>query len=167
MSSRGPEPRWKHAAFGVGLKQFVWGGEGRSAGIQTTQIESFDVSSVDWEEPQLLQGSPPDRLWGMAVATDGEKAYSFGGWNGSTRISNIYEIDLQTLQCREIPPGPASFYSPPGISRSRLVCYSDKLVVCGGYADHGYANDLYVFDLRESESIWEHSIRYIQDTSEI
>ena len=149
MSSQEPQPRYRHAAFGVGLKHFLWGGDGFTQN-QTTQIETFDISSGKWEEPRLLQGSLPDRLWSMAVTTDGEYAYSFGGYSGSTRTSNIYEINLRTMRCRELRPQSSS-HAPKGTSASRIVCFDERLVVYGGYADQGYTDDLYVFDLRKSE----------------
>lgn len=151
MSSRElePQPRWKHAAFGAGLNHFVWGGDGGSAKIQAQQIETFDVSSAKWKKPQLLQGSLPGRMYGMAITTDGESVFSFGGWNGSAHVNTIYEINPRTLKCREILPETSN--SPPGISRSGIVCFNGTLVVCGGYTDAGHIDDLYVFDLRNSE----------------
>lgn len=147
MLLREPQPRRWHAALGVGDKHFLWGGQGDS--IRTTQIETFDVFSTKWVEPQLLQGSLPDRLDSMAVATDGEKAYTFGGYRGSTRINNIYEINLLTSQCKEIPP--ASSYSPPGVAGSGMVYWNEQLVVYGEYTSKGRTNDLHVFDLKKSK----------------
>lgn len=155
MSSREPQPRWKHAAFGVGLKHFVWGGDGGCAKIQTRQIEVFDISSAKWEEPQLLQGSAPlpDRLWDMAVITDGENAFSFGGWKGSTRINNIYEINSRTLQCDELQPASHTHQVvPQGAAGSRTVHFDEKLPFYAGETDDdGRIDDLYVFDLKKSE----------------
>ena len=153
MSTNNPEPRWKRAAFGVGMKHFVWGGDdGSAAGIPTTHIQTFDVSSTKWKEPQRLQGSLPDGLRDMAVTTDGECAYLFGGWNGSTCINTIYEINSRTLECKEILS--ASSFSPPALSGSRIVYQNNKLVVQGGYTDDGrYNDDLYIFDKRSGERL--------------
>ena len=147
MSSREPQPRWLHGAFGVGLKYFLWGGAG-SLTIRTAEIETFDITSAQWLNPQPLKGSPPDRLEGMAVTTDGDYAYSFGGWNGSTS-NHIYEINSRTLQCMKIPL--ASSYSPPEIQYSAIVCFNEKLVAYRGWTGQGPTDDLYVFDLRKSE----------------
>ena len=155
MSSREPRPnvrepqrRWMHAAFGVGSKHFLWGGEGSSA-IRTAQIETFDVSSAKWQEPLLLKGSPPGSLDGMAVTTDGDSAYSFGGWDGSTHTNSIYEINTRTLECRHVLP--TSSYSPPGVAHSSILLYNKQLVAFGGDTDKGPTNDLYIFDLRKGE----------------
>ena len=149
MSSRELQRRFYHAAFGFGSKHFLWGGLGSPA-IQTAQIETFDVFSTKWQEPLLLKGSPPDRLYGMAVTTDGgDSAYSFGGYEGSTRTNSIYEINTETLECRHVLP--ASTYSPPRVAGSRMVSFKDVLVVYGGITDKGPTKDLYVFDLRKGE----------------
>ena len=147
MSSKETQPRQRHAAFGVGDKHFLWGGLGDS--IPTTQMETFNVFSTKWVEPQLLKGSFPDRLNSMAVTTDGVKAYTFGGQRGSTRINNIYEINPLTLQCTKISP--ASFYSPPSVAGSGMVFFNQNLVVYGGLADDGSTNHLHAFDLRTGE----------------
>ena len=146
--SREPRPRWYHAAFGVGSKHFLWGGDGSPA-IQTAQIETFDISSATWQEPLLLKGSPPGRLDGMAVTTDGNSAYSFGGYVGSIRTNSIYEINTQTLECTDVLPTSSS--SPPGVAFSDMVFFQNLLVVYGGHTDKGPTNDLYIFDLRRGE----------------
>lgn len=151
MSSGEPQPRYYHAAFGVGLKHYLWGGYDDSA-IQTTQIETFDIFSARWLEPSALQGSPPDNLVRMAVTTDGELGYTFGGWKCTTAnilVNTVYELNLETLQCREIPV--ASSYSPPRISDSAIVYFDEKLVAYGGLTDRARTDDLHVFDLRKSE----------------
>ena len=143
-----PQPRYHHAAFGVGSKHFLWGGN-PSLAIQTAQIETFDVSSAKWQEPLLLKGSSPGSLYAMAVTTDGDSAYSFGGYVGSTRTNSIYEINTRTLECRHVLP--TSSYSPPGVAYSSILLYNEQLVACGGDTDKGRTNDLYIFDLRKGE----------------
>ena len=142
-----PQGRSYHAAFGVGSKHFLWGGDGSA--VQTAQIETFDVSSAKWQEPLLLKGSPPGRLYGMAVTTDGDSAYSFGGYVGSTRTNSIYEINTRTLECRHVLP--TSSYSPPGVAYGSILLCNEQLVACGGHTDKGRTNDLYIFDLRKGE----------------
>ena len=146
--SREPQPRNWHAAFGVGSKHYLWGGCAFPA-TPITQIDTFDISLVKWQEPRHLQGSLPDSLWDMAVTSDEEHGYSFGGINRFASINNVYEISPRTLQCKEIQP--ASSYSPPGTSHSAIICFNQKLVVYGGYTDRGRTDHLYIFDLRKSE----------------
>ena len=149
--SREPRPRHYHAAFGVGSKHFLLGGFRSS--FQTAQIETFDVSSAEWQEPQILKGLPPHRLSSMAVTTDGDSAYLFGGDDRHTPTNSIYEINTRTLECRHVLP--TSSYSPPGVVYSSIVLYNEQLVACGGQTanrrNNGRTNDLHVFDLRKRE----------------
>ena len=146
--SKEPQPRDNHTAFNFGLKHFHWGGDGGSV-IQTTLIDTFDISSTKWEDPKVFQGSSCGPLWGTAVTTDGENTYTFEGYHSSTLINTVYEINPRTMQCRELPH--ASSYSPPAMSYSGLVFFDEKLVVYTGCTDQGLTSDLYVFDLRKSE----------------
>jgi len=145
---REPKPRKRHAAVGVGRKLYVWAGNGD--GVQAATLESFDVSSEEWEQPRQLRGPLPEDLRNMAVATDGKNAYSFGGACGPHEYLNkLYQIDLSTLQCRELVPTNSSPVPKKG---SRMVYFNEKLVVYVGYlAEGGVIDELQVFDLKTSE----------------
>ena len=150
-----PVPRYRHAAAGVGQKLYVWGGSGHTAKVETTKIESFDVTSETWQQPQQLHGSLPDGLRGMTVTTDGENAYSFGGSTDTSKnlvyYNALYQINLSTLQCKELVPE-ASSQAPQKKSNSTIVCFNEKLVVHGGRTSGGdLTNELHVFDLKSSE----------------
>lgn len=88
MQPQPPQPRYGHAAVGIGRKLLVWGGRSGSTKIQSTTVESLNVASETWEQPLQLRGSLPDGLYGMAVASDGEIAYLFGGSTGSAYFNN-------------------------------------------------------------------------------
>lgn len=156
-SSMEPVPRYRHAAAGAGQKLYVWGGSGHTAKVETTTIESFDVPSETWQQPQRLHGSLPDGLRGMTVTSDGESAYSFGGSTEKDSSKNLeyyntlYQINLSTLQSKELVPG-ASSNAPQKKSNSTIVYFDQKLVVHGGRSSGGdLTNELHVFDLKSSE----------------
>lgn len=153
--SRQLQPRRNHAAVGVGKKLYVWGGNtGDSTKIPSTTLENFDVSSLTWGQPQRLDGFLPDGLWGMAITSDGEDAYTFGGRTGSypkcTYFNTLYYVNPSTLQCRELVPGNPS-QAPKKASGCRMVHFNGKLVVHGGYTGGGRTDQLHVFDLKTSE----------------
>ena len=149
MSSREPRPRKRHAAVGVGHNLYVWAGDSSSARTPSTTFETFDVGSETWGESQRLNGSLPDGLRNVAVATDGKSAYTFGGASNSyAHLNSVYQIDLSTLQCRELVPRAASCAPRKG---SCMVYFNKKLVVHGGYTDRDVTDELLVFDLRTSE----------------
>lgn len=149
--SQQPKPRERHAAFGIGSKHFLWGGDGGKDAIETTEIDTFDTYSGKWEESLVLQGYLPSHLWSMAVTTDGENAYCFGGWNESTRINTVFEINPSKLQCRELRPTSPPRDAPQGTTGSRMVYFKGRLLVHGGFTGQGRIDNLHVFDLEKSE----------------
>ena len=159
MTTRGLQRRY-HAAASVAQKLYVWGGNdySRPERVQTATVESFDVSSESWLESRQLHGKLPDGLQGAAITLVDESAYTFGGEAfveslGEFKYFNkLFEINLFTLQCREIVPEPHSPV-PKKMSFSGMVHFNHMLVVHGGCCRYGRdrTDDVYVFDLRTSE----------------
>ena len=156
MATRQPLPRAWHAAVAIGSKLYVWGGDTRSRKTKSTALEIFDVTSVEWEQPQVLHGCDmPDGLWGMAVTNDGETAYCCGGRTGYhpnyTYYNTVFEITPSQDMCKELQPTSPSDTAPRGTSGSRVVRFQDKLILYGGYTGQRWTNELHVFDLNKSE----------------
>ena len=155
MLSRQPHPRRQHAAVGIGQKLYVWGGEGDHTKIQTSMIESFDLSSESWEQPKPLNRPLPDRVWDMAVTSDGHNTYSFGGTvEGTVFFNTLYQYDISRQQYREVIPTNPS-HAPRKQSGGGMVYYNLNLVVYGGFtSEQEYSDELHTFDLRTSELSW-------------
>ena len=151
--AREPQARDGHAAVGVGQTLYVWGGDGGDTSVQASTVECLDVPSATWQEPRQLRGHPlPDRLDNMAVTADGERAYSFGGRTGSRKSNAVYQVNMTSLECRELAPASAS-PAPSKKTDSGMVHYQHKLVVYGGFTSEGRRTDeLHVFDLNTSEA---------------
>ena len=151
--------RMWHAAVGIGSKLYVWGGYDGSSKIKTTALEIFDVTSVQWEQPQLLNGSTmPGGLHSMAVTSDGETAYCCCGRAGShpnyTYHNTVFEITPSQHLCKELQPTSPSLM-PQKTGGSRVVQFQDKLLLYGGYNGQRGTNELHVFDLKTSEcELW-------------
>ena len=149
-----PSARYGHAAVGSGSNMFVWGGRGDGGSVVSSSVvERFNVQSTSWQEPRQLRGqSLPDGLRGMAVASDGERAYYFGGYvdRENQRCNSLYVLDLSSMQCRQMATG-GEF--PTARSYSAMVHYRRQLVVYGGYTGSGASDELFVFDLDTSEAI--------------
>ena len=149
-----PSARYGHAAVGCGSNMFVWGGKGGGGSVVSSSVvERFNVQSTSWQESRQLRGqSLPDGLRSMAVASDGERAYYFGGYvDGlSQRYNSLYVLDLSSMQCRQMATGGES---PTARSLSAMVHYRRLLVVYGGSTGSGASDELFVFDLDTSEAI--------------
>ena len=159
-----PSARRSHGAVGCGGNLFVWAGYGRRGSpVPSSVLERFNVVSTSWQEPRQLRGqSLPDRLHRMAVTSDGEKAYCFGGLVGTfvsgQKHNSLYCLDLSSQVCRKIVP---SSESPSPRYDSAMVHYRRKLVLYGGDTGGGSPSDeLFVFDLDTSEALIFQIIKY-------
>ena len=142
-SGRGPAARFYHAAVGVDQAMLLWGGGGKD--VPSSMVDSFDVLSLTWIEQRQLHGDPlPSGLSGMAVASDGKKAYLFGGCSSKGLQNRVFSVDQTSLECRELVP--TSSVRPGGRSGCPMVFCGGKLVVYGGFTDHGAPDDIFVFD---------------------
>lgn len=161
MASKEPQRRESHAFIGVGQKLHIWGGfSGRNASTPVdAKVQTFDVVSQTWEPPRDIRGYCPNGLYNMAVTSDGEKGYTFGGttWaSGSPNkvyYNNVYEFDPATFECRELVARNAG-RAPRNTAGSDMVFYDQKLVIYGGRTGSGASavqDLLCVFDLRTSE----------------
>ena len=92
----------------------------------------------------------------MAVTSDGDKIYCFGGLVGplGSRQSHnsLYCLDLSSLVCRVIVP---SSESPSPRCDSPMVHHRRKLVLYGGNTGGSASDELFVFDLDTSEAYFE------------
>ena len=148
---REPQARCSHAAVSSNRHMLVWGSDDRSM-LPASTVETFDVLSATWREPRQFGGeSLHDGLWDMAIAQDGDKAYSFGGFAGPHRTSDLIEIELTSLHCRHLVPAADSAPSPSARNDSAMVYYRRKLVAYGGYTERRWSDELHVFDLNTSE----------------
>ena len=156
-----PSARYGHAAVGCGGNLFVWAGNGGPGSpVPSSVLERFNVVSASWQEPRQLRGqSLPDGFNSMAVTSDGEKAYFFGGVDESdTPHNSLYCLDLSSFLCQIIVPTAAS-ESPSPRDDSAMVYYRRKLVLYGGDTGGGSPSDeLFVFDLDTSEEYCNMSI---------
>ena len=152
MSSRQPQPRDRHAAVGFGQKLYIWEGDGGSSKIQNSAIDVFDLSSETWNESMKLRGSLPAGLQDVAVTTDGQCAYSFGGISDSF-LNAVYKVQLSTLQCIELPQKNCT-HAPLKKCGSGVVYFNQKLVVYGGWTGLETTDELNAIDTKTGEHMY-------------
>ena len=157
-STAEPQARFAHAAACVEGNMLIFSGCAGIRVIPSALVETYHVPSMTWQEQRQLSGQAlPVNFRSMAVASDGERAYLFGGLTGqfgSGKYCNtLYEVNLTSLDCRELVPAPDSLF-PSARSDSHMVFSEQrKLVVYGGRTDAGPTDELLVFDLDTSEAV--------------
>ena len=149
-----PSSRYFHAAISMGHTMLVLAGHGSRSSVDSSVVERFNITSTTWTQPhRLLNQALPDGYSRMGVTSDGEKLYTFGGYVGVERCNTMHEIDLFSLECRELVPA-TSATSPTARSSCGLVYWNRRLVVYGGaIAFRTPTDELFVFDLNTSEAV--------------
>ena len=149
-----PSARWFHAALSIGQNMMVLAGEGGGRSVDSSIVESFNVSLSSWQpQRHLLNQTLPDGYSRMAATSDGENVYMFAGRSGSRQLCNkLFQVNGISLECSELLP--ATPVCPTPREHSALIYWNRTLVSYGGYTGGLTAsNELFVFDLNTSEAV--------------
>ena len=151
-SSYEPIGRFGHAAVAVGTKVHMWRGAGPNRNVQefASTVEVFDMTTELWEQ-KSIHGIPPLGWSNTAYTVVGTSLYSFGGSDGKACSNSLYQLDLQTLEWKELlVRNPAS--GPHRKYGSRMVSYGDnQLLIFAGKGDSGCTNEVHIFNLDKGE----------------
>ena len=150
-SSYEPLCRFGYAAVAVGSKVRRWGvGHKRNVQEVASNVEVFDVTTELWEQ-NSIHGTPPPGLSNTAYTVVGTSLYSFGGYNGKFLYNSLYQLDLHTLEWKQlVVRNPSS--GPHRMCGSRMVsCGDNQLIVFAGRGNSGYSNELHIFNLDKDE----------------
>ena len=104
-----------------------------------------------WEQRKTT-GTPPRGAGYGAYTTIGNKAYHFGGYDGSD-YNSLHSLDLSTMHWVTLQPRNQS-NAPSRKSNCGMVAHgNDELVVFGGFMEGDrWTNELHVYNLREGQS---------------
>ena len=151
-SSYEPIGRFGHAAVAVGTKVHIWRGAGPNRNVQefASTVEVFDMTTELWEQ-KSIHGIPPLGWSNTAYTVVGTSLYSFGGSDGKACSNSLYQLDLHTLEWKElVVRNPCS--GPQRKRGSRMVSYGDnQLIVFAGKGDNGFTNEMHIFNIEKGE----------------
>jgi len=147
-----PLGRFGHAAVAVGSKVHMWRGtvpEGNVPEFAST-VEVFDLTTELWEQ-KSIHGIPPPGMSNTAYTVVGTSLYSFGCYDGEAYSNSLYQLDLHSLEWKElVVRNPSS--GPQRKCGSRMVSYGDnQLIVFAGEGDSGCTNEVHIFSLDKGE----------------
>ena len=113
-------------------------------------VEVFDVTTELWEQ-KSIRGVPPPGMSNTAYTVVGTSLYSFGGSDGKAFSNSLYQLDLHTLEWKEIVVrNPSS--GPQRKCGSRMVSYVDnQLLIFAGKGDRRCTNEVHIFNLDKGE----------------
>mmetsp|Transcript_542 Transcript_542/g.1286 ORF Transcript_542/g.1286 Transcript_542/m.1286 type:complete len:829 (-) Transcript_542:59-2545(-) len=138
-----PCQRSLHAAAALNGSVYVFGGyDGQS---RLNDFHCFNFADARWSPvlPGANSGPPPSPRDRHVALVHGTAFYVFGGFDGTSRVSDFYGFDFSSMMWRQVQP---LVGSPPSPRHSHsAVVYQDCAYVYGGY-DGSYRSDFHQFD---------------------
>ena len=132
----------------------VLAGYGRRSSVDSSVVESFNISLTSWQpQRHLFNQTLPESYYAMAAALDGENVYMCAGSSGPGQLCNkVFHVNSLTLECNELIP--ATPVCPTPREKSTLIYWNRTLVFYGGHTGGDtVSNELFAFDLNTSEAI--------------
>jgi N-acetylneuraminic acid mutarotase len=140
--------RYGAAADTLNGKVYVTGGRGVSgSALQSTEI--YDALGDSWSQGPDM----PIARWDHAMVFSGGKFYAIGGWNGSTTLSDVAELDPATNSWSIKAPMPTP---RSGLSAAMI---DGKIYAFGGATDTSAVSVLEVYD--PVSNTWESDINRV------
>lgn len=135
-----PSPRFTSAVIADGARDrmIIVGG---NAGAASEDVFALSLASRSWSR---LAAGPSARYDAMA-ATDGTKAWVFGGFaDGLKPLNDLWQLDLETDRWS---PLPSNGTSPAPTTNGGFGYSNGSLYLTGGHDEKGLTPRSYVYDL--------------------
>lgn len=144
-------PRQGHSSFIYKQKIYILFGFG---GVGKHLDDFDDLFELDTNLTSIksiaTRGFRPTPRAGQSIALFQDKVFLFGGFSGPKRMSDLYELDLNTMEWR------FHSYKGIGISHHSCVSFSDKIFIFGGQTDQGNViSELKIWNVKNN--CWEYN----------
>lgn len=137
-------PRFGHIAVGNHQKVYLWGGHAQKLTFSpntkaaTQSVDVYDLQTSTWKK-EGCAGTVPLGPDGCAYAQDGDLLYVFGGWDGDQFYNTLHQLNLLTLEWREVRHKGGS--APSRKARAGMTKCGESLVLFGGFGTIATAQD--------------------------
>eukprot|EP00731_Ephydatia_muelleri_P029648 Em0021g171a len=137
-------PRFGHIAVGNHQKVYLWGGHAQKLTFSpntkaaTQSVDVYDLQTSTWKK-EGCAGTVPLGPDGCAYAQDGDLLYVYGGWDGDQFYNTLHQLNLLTLEWREVRHKGGS--APSRKARAGMTKCGESLVLFGGFGIIATAQD--------------------------
>jgi leucine-zipper-like transcriptional regulator 1 len=143
-----PCERSLHAAAVLNGCLYVFGGYDGQTRVNDFHCFSFAEKRFSQVLPATHSGPPPSPRDRHVAVVYGNSFYVFGGFDGTSRVSDFFGFDFSSMCWREIH---SLSGAPPSERHSHAaVVHGNSMYVFGGY-DGSYKSDLHQFDFSQSK----------------
>jgi len=137
VNGRPPTPRGGTTSCLNGNRFLIYGGEidgekepPKSDCTPSDELWSLDLEQATWTNCQIRGVSPGPLSFGAAACV-GNKAFFFGGWNGTEATNGLYTLDAVSLMWEPLEDNPSG-PRPSARWGHSLLAVEDKLIMYGG-----------------------------------
>ncbi|KAG5189728.1 hypothetical protein JKP88DRAFT_197461 [Tribonema minus] len=147
-----PSPRSGHTVCLVGGKAYLFGGCGRSAGVEDkclNDLHSFDVETLRWERVETRGAEQPAvrRSAAMCALDDGRFLLSGGAGDDPDHLrSDLYLFVTHTRVWTKLLEGPEA--KPFCLCGQSACLWQDTILFFGGSTGLEYSNALHQYNLK-------------------
>ncbi|KAL0478687.1 hypothetical protein AKO1_008313 [Acrasis kona] len=146
-----PAPRSRHTAVVCSNSRVIlFGGGGKNKIFDDLWI--LDVAKMEWYKPPHESKHPnrPSCRWGHTATVIGDKMYVFGGVFDSKMLNDLYELDTNTFEWRQITLPKYELSPAPRAAHTTTAVHGRYLFILWGGDDDKFLDDLYVYDLQKN-----------------
>ncbi|WOK92780.1 acyl-CoA-binding domain-containing protein 4 [Canna indica] len=143
-----PTARGGQSATLVGLKLFVFGGEGRKRQL-LNDLHVLDLTTMTWNEVEVKNASPAPRFDHTAAVYAEQYLLVFGGSSYSTCFNDLHLLDLLTMEWSQ-PQTQGEDVAPRGGHAGTVV--DEKWYIVGGGDNTSGTTETIFLDM--SKFVW-------------
>lgn len=144
-----PSPRSLHAGAVLNGAMYIFGGYDGTQRVNTFHAFSFIEKRWSPVLPSPHSPSPPSPRDRHVAFVFGNSFYVHGGFNGHSRVADMFGFDFSTMTWREINTSGVSGRVPSPRHSHSAVVYGHSLFIAFGY-DGSYKSDIHEYDFVSS-----------------
>ncbi|KYQ93122.1 hypothetical protein DLAC_05747 [Tieghemostelium lacteum] len=146
-----PRPRYEHKTVLVGTEVYMFGGASQYSWLNDCHI--LNMQTMTWRRQNMGGTAPSKRCAHSMSAHKGAYIYVFGGYNGTSRLNDLYILDIKRKRWVQLNHQNGKL---PGRAAHSMITLGDSLLMTGGYDGSTKLGDIASFDCNHLE--WTHSI---------
>jgi len=140
-----PAPRSRHSIVVTKQGRIIMFGGGGSRDKIFDDLWVLNPTKMEWSQPKTL--NKPGKRWGHGAVIVENRMYIFGGVYESRMLNELYEMDTDTYQWRQIILPKSGPIPAPRAAHTCTLVHDKYMFILFGGDDNRFLDDLFIVDL--------------------